>query len=302
MQKPKIVYASLQVLIAFIHLNFLYAQDNIKIEEGYHEERPHFIIHTPLATYYYDKAGGGFSRMMDREGNDWISFKKEPWNEYPASAASSYRGLPNLVFRSEDGGAGHPGFDQCVSFKKGNDQIVTESKSGQWKWRWTFYKDHAVLLIDKIDPQQPYWFLYEGTPGGKYAPQHYYFGYDSKDSTLIGPTNQFPDLSKGTASFGQYRWIYTGHQQVKHVLYMLQLKADGHTDLISYMGNSNQGVDSKDGMTVFGFGRGPQTQALLTEPQSFVIGFYPQTINNKTDHQQLTDYMEKLIKRHLADK
>lgn len=298
MQKPRVVYVSIQVLISFINLNFLYAQDKIKIEEGQYEERSHFIIHTPSATYYYDQAGGGFSRMIDQEGKDWISFKKEPWNEYPASAASSYRGLPNLVFHSEDGGAGHPGFDKCVSYKEGNNQIVTESKSGQWKWHWTFYEDHAVLQMEKIDPQQAYWFLYEGTPGGEYAPQHYYFGYDSKGFTLGEPTIQLPDLSKGTASFGQYRWMYAGHQQTERVLYMLQLHHDNKTDLLSYMGNSDEGVGSKDGMTVFGFGRAPQTKALLSDRQSFVIGFYPQSIQSKYGHKQLAEELNRLIQKY----
>ncbi|MDF9800823.1 hypothetical protein OKW21_006086 [Catalinimonas alkaloidigena] len=298
MKKPKIVCIGLYVLICAIDLSFLYAQDAIRIEEGYYEERPHFIVYTLTATYYYDKVGGGFSRMIDQKGNDWIGFKKEPWNAYPASAASSYRGLPNLVFRSDDGGAGHPGFDQCTSLVDGERQIVTESKSGKWRWRWTFYEDHAVLEIEKTDPQQAYWFLYEGAAGGEYAPEQYYFGSDSRDSSLSRPKTQHPDLSKGTANFGKYQWMYVGHQQVDRILFMLQIEPDEHQDLISYMGNSERGVDSEDGMTVFGFGRGPQTQALLSEPQSFVIGFYPYKITGKADHLQLRKYVNGLMQRY----
>ncbi|MEO0334631.1 MAG: hypothetical protein AAF223_23655, partial [Bacteroidota bacterium] len=82
----------------------------IQIDETIYEDRPHFVVQTASATYWYDQAGGGLSRLIDPEGNDWIAFKKDPLSEYPASAAAGFRGLPNFVFQSDDGGAGHPGF------------------------------------------------------------------------------------------------------------------------------------------------------------------------------------------------
>lgn len=42
--------------------------------------------------------------------------------------------------------------------------------------------------------------------------------------------------------------------------------------MMSYLGNSEEGAGSPDGMTVFGFGRGPDTQPLLTGKHSFLIG------------------------------
>jgi hypothetical protein len=82
---------------------------SVKVEENTYEGAAHFVITTKKATYGYDMQGGGFSRMIDRNSKDWIAYKREPWNTNPASAASSYRGLPNLVFQGEDGGCGHPG-------------------------------------------------------------------------------------------------------------------------------------------------------------------------------------------------
>ena len=78
-----------------------------------------FLINTPGGSYFYQKEAGGFSSILDTEGNDWIGFHPDTTESYPQSAASSYRGLPNLVFRSDDGGAGHPGFNKCFS-----DQIA----------------------------------------------------------------------------------------------------------------------------------------------------------------------------------
>ena len=113
--------------------------------------------------------------MIDKEGRDWISFKHQPWGEYPASAASAFRGIPNLVFQGDDGGAGHPGHEKCASYLEGN-KLVSESRSGRWKWSWEFFDSYAVLEVLKADPDQAYWFLYEGTPGGAYTPDSYYFG------------------------------------------------------------------------------------------------------------------------------
>lgn len=195
------------------------------LREGFYAGRPHFVITTRSATYYYDKAGGGFSRIIDRQGNDWVSFRPEPWNEYPASAASSYRGLPNLVFGSEDGGAGHPGFDKCRSHQLGDDAIVTESLNGRWKWTWRFHADHARLSIERVDHRHPYWFLYEGTPGGRYQPQHYYFGTDQGK----GPESDLPDLHQKSSHHGHYRWAYFGHKTVDRVFYVLQSSPDEKT-------------------------------------------------------------------------
>jgi hypothetical protein len=50
------------------------AQD---ITEAAFEGRPHFMVRTERATWLYDRAGGGFSRLLDREGRDWINFGAE---------------------------------------------------------------------------------------------------------------------------------------------------------------------------------------------------------------------------------
>jgi len=262
------------------------AKTSIDIFESEYEGRPHFVIKTPKVTYYFDKAGGGFSRIIDPQGNDWIGFKKEPWDQYPASAASAYRGLPNLVFKSEDGGAGHPGHDKCTSRKVLNE-IITESKSGDWKWSWKFFADYAVLEVLKIPANQNYWFLYEGTPGGKYDIEKQYFG-----TNRAGFSKTLPDFYKGASQFDQIQWAYFGKTDNDYTFFLLQDQADHLKDVLGYLGNSELGLESKDGMTVFGFGRDENTKPLLSEPQRFTIGFYNGKIKNEQDHKKLEIYLK----------
>ena len=75
--------------------------------------REHYKIELSNVTYFYDLAGGGFSKMLDADGVDWIDFNPEPLGEFPTSANSGFRGMPNLVHDCDDGGTGHPGFNKC---------------------------------------------------------------------------------------------------------------------------------------------------------------------------------------------
>jgi hypothetical protein len=279
---------NLYVLLLFLLPLLLPAcSPGVSIEESSYGGRPHYLVKTKTLTYYYDISGGGFSRILDRQGNDWIGFKREPWGEYPASAASSYRGLPNLVFQHEDDGAGHPGFDQCKS-RVEDGRIITESLSGKWKWSWTFHGTYAVLDILKTDPDRGYWFLYEGTPGGSFDPAESYYGSDKG-----GPYPAGHDYYKGEILWDQFRWMYVGTTHTGGVFYMVQESKDSFMDLISFLGNTESGMASPDGMTVFGFGREKGARPLLQSPQRFIIGFYPEKIKDQKGHQQLSSYLHR---------
>lgn len=261
----------------------------LSIQEVSYQGAPHYLVQTEKVSYYYDREGGGFSRIIDREGNDWVSFKKEPWGEYPASAASAFRGLPNLVWQGADDGAGHPGHKKCNSWLDGN-QIVTESKSGKWKWRWSFGPDYAQLEVIKTNLNRGYWFLYEGTPGGKYQPDQTYFG-----TNISAPSDEQYDYFKNKLLKQNMRWAYCGIDGLDRVFYMVQVEADQEDDIISMLGNSEKGIASADGMTVWGFGRNEKPAALLDAPQQFVIGFYPKEIDSVEKHQAFAQYIEQTI-------
>lgn len=244
----------------------------------------HYVIKTKAVTYYYDIAGGGFSRMLDTYGNDWISFKQIT-SDYPQGAAGTFRGIPNMVYQGDDNGAGHPGFDQCTSWFE-DGKLYSESVSKKWKWRWTFYDDHARLEVLTIDPERKYWFLYEGTPGGKFDPNTFYFG-----SNTEGPTSKTPDFFKGEAQFQPLLWAYVGVKDLDMTFYMAHSTDTPQKGLISYLGNSEAGVQSKDGMTVFGFGRGETTNPLLDRIETFVIGFYSKAIVDQAEHDRLSKFI-----------
>jgi len=264
---------------------------SVQISTCTYEERDHFMITTPSAIYYYDRAGGGLSRMIDRDGKDWIAFKKEPWDQYPASAASAYRGIPNLVFRSDDGGAGHPGHDQCTSEQINKNSIRTISKSGKWQWTWQFFDDYARLNVQKVDPDYAYWFLYEGTPGGEFEPNQQYFGTDKG-----GPKYDQLDYYAGEKQFDHWNWAYFGHRSSGRIFFIGQLHPDELSDTFSYLGNSEAGIRAEDGMVVFGFGRAEGAQPLMKNPNSFLLGFHEEQIVDSEDHQRFSKKIMNLIR------
>jgi hypothetical protein len=265
-------------------------QSAIKISETEVQGIASLKIETPKATYLYDKAGGGFISMIDSDGNDWISFKKEDFPP-PGNAASRYRGIPNLGIGGEDTDAGHPGFDRCVTEVIAPNVIETTTKSGNWKFRWAFYNSHAKFTMVKTHPGMPYWFLYEGTPAGKYAPGEMYWG-----NNIDGMRDDFPDLLQNTGIFNNYDWVYVGQKGYDRTLVLKQLQSDQQPDLFSYMGNTPGGsAQSPDGMVCFGFGRAHHTKPVLQgENKTFVIGFMDREVSSAAVHKTVAAEIEAL--------
>ena len=252
----------------------------IKITETVEQDIPSLKIETPSATYIYDKAGGGFISMFDKDGNDWIGFKKED-HPFPGNAASRYRGIPNLGIGGDDDDAGHPGFDMCVTKVIAPNVIETTTKTGNWKFRWAFYDTYAKLTMVKTFPGMPYWFLYEGTPAGKYDPEKMYWG-----NNLDGKRDDFPDLLGNTGIYNNVNWLYVGQKGYPRIIFFKQLQADEKTDLFSYMGSTSGGSEkSPDGMVCFGFGRAHHTTPVLQgDNLEFIIGFIDKEVSAVTDH------------------
>lgn len=265
----------------------------IEITEDVFARVPHFIIKTKKATYYLDKEGGGLSRIIDIYGNDWIGFKREPWNLYPESAASSYRGIPNLVFKSEDAGVGHPGHKKCYSFIVNENTILTISKSGKWQLRWKFYEDYASISIEKVDPEQKYWFLYEGVIAGEFKPDLQYWG-----TNLGGPRKEINDFYKDDKIFANWHWVYFGDERVKQIFFVAMKAPDRQIDAMGFLGNSTKGVESEDGMVSFGFGRQDIDQPQLTAPRNtFYIGFLKRKVKNRSHHESVAKEIESIISK-----
>jgi len=283
MKRNRIYFVLFFLLVLFL------PSKAIDINDTLYEGRPHFIIKTIGAIYYFDKAGGGLSRMIDSDGNDWINFKKEPWGKVPESAASAFRGIPNAVFQGEDGGCGHPGFDQCISELEGENLIRTKSKSGKWEWTWEFKEDCAVLTVVKTDTTRNYWFLYEGTVGGSYSPRNSYWGNSEK-----GPHRELPDHMSGERVIGNWDWVYFGRTDRDNILFVKNCTNRGEDASFSYMGNSDKGIDANDGMLVFGFGRSAESKPLLFGNHQFVIGFIQKMVSSNDDHKYVSQQISQL--------
>jgi len=240
----------------------------VTIAEALYENALHFVITTRSATYWFDKAGGGIARMIDKSGNDWIAFKREPWNQVPGSAASSFRGIPNAVYQGSDSGCGHPGFDKCTSTYETPNTIRTKSLSGLWEWTWTFYEDSAVWQVERTDPTRRYWFLYEGPVGGSFSPQTSFWGNVSGF-----PLTDKPDHMGGEGVTGNWKWACFGRDDHNLVLAVVHASPDDEPDWFSYMGNTSKGLSSPDGMVVFGFGRTSDSKPMLKGNHKFMILF-----------------------------
>lgn len=259
--KMKIFACLLLSLIPFI----LLAQ--VTSSSGDYEGRSHFIIKTTAATYYLDKASGGLSRLIDRDGRDWISYKNDPWNEVPASAASSFRGVPNLVFQGDDGGVGHPGWNKCLTSQSTDSSYLVTGLSGNWSFTWNFSNVGALVTIHQVDTSRRYWFLYEGPVAGRFAPREQYWA-NNVDGIRRDKPNIFDVDSQGQ---GYWDWAYFGDAGSDVVLYVVQQTPDHHLDFFAYMGSSAAQNNASDGMVVFGFGRADKP-LLNSKDISFRIG------------------------------
>ncbi|WP_020571802.1 hypothetical protein [Neolewinella persica] len=264
-----------------------------KISVVNHLGREHFRIKTAKATYFYDPVAGGFSSIFDKLGNDWVSYNDDEAPEYPAAAATKYRGLPNLVYGGDDDGVGHPGHQKCESRVVGRNRIHTVSLSGEWAWTWTFYSNAAKLEVEKAPDDQPYWFLYEGPAGGKYQPRSTFWATD-----LTDPSYVIHDHFANKIYRAQHRYMYFGEDHVPYVFFMMQTTPDTKPDHISYLGNEEIGArDSPDGMIVAGFGRAENATPLLTGPNTFIIGLTRYNAKDPLSIGRTRQRLEKLARK-----
>mgnify|MGYP006283144191 CR=1 FL=1 len=223
-----------------------------------HEGQESFRIETPAATYYYHKQGAGFASMEDADGKDWLSYNP---GEGPVSGSGSggkYRGIPNM---GHPEGYCHPGSEKSISrlLTSGpvKATILSESDDGKWITRWDIFPQYARMTVLKTS--HPYWFLYEGTPGGELEEESDYCV--RCDGTRTDASVRWDgDL----ACDGAAEWLYFGDGKIDRVLYLVH-----HTD--------DEAIDSywpmNHEMTVFGFGRKGLKKYMERVPDRFTIGF-----------------------------
>lgn len=266
------------------------ALPNPCIQEVERFGQPYYLVETEACHYLYDPVAGGFSSIVDRSGNDWIAFKKEPWHVYPDSTASSFRGLPNLVHKEEDGGVGHPGFEKCQSEIIGDATLRTSSLSGKWQWTWDFNDDYAELEIERMDESRAYWFLYEGPVGGRFNPSQLYCGSDRgafSKRTFWG--------TRKARHKGKCKWFYFGANDCQQAMWMAQ-SGEPIEDSFKILGaDSKKGLDSPDGMMLAGFGRTPDNKPLFRDLRNFYIGFVDTGDDARSTHRKIAPFVEGLL-------
>ncbi len=210
-----------------------------------------YKITTANATYYFQKDAGGFSSLLDVQGNDWIDF-------HPIGGSDGlYRGIPNMVHPDN---IYHPGHSNCVSslLHAGplRATIRSVSKNGLWECLWHIFPHHARLTLLRCAPT-PYWFLYEGTPGGA-------IDYDKDFSIRSNGVRLQAGQEWQNQDIAAPEWVYFEDSALGRYIYLVHEEDDTLNDTFWPM---------QQNMTVFGFGRGPGTTKQMTVvPNHFTIG------------------------------
>jgi hypothetical protein len=218
---------------------------------------PCYIIHTPVATYYLEKEGGGLSSMLDIDGVDWIGFHPEKGSE----SKGEYRGFPNAIHK-QDGSFFHAlnsgtelSNSEVYAIEPDQVRIRFTSGNGKWQGMWDFYQYRCEFTMSEVSEGFHYWILYEGVPGGELDKED--FWYSSRDTEKHSIDEKQNDDLPGP------EWMAFGDPQSPRMIYLLNHTDDGFPDRYYNM---------RDEMTVFGFGR-EGGEKFLNTPRTFTIGF-----------------------------
>ncbi|MGC9336355.1 MAG: alginate lyase family protein [Anaerolineae bacterium] len=221
----------------------------VRVEEvADYQGQDSWKISTPGGIYVYHRKGAGFASLLDEDGNDWISYRPRGGSD------GKYRGIPNLVHPE---GYFHPGGEKCSSRMVSNGPlkavILSSAEKGKWAVRWDIYPNRATLTV--LQAPKAYWFLYEGTPGGKID--------GSEDYSIRPGGGKLPASRKWDQKLAVPGWVQFGDTKLKRVLFLYNHNApSSNTSYWMMQGN----------MTVFGYGRTGLKKKLSTVPARFTIG------------------------------
>jgi hypothetical protein len=218
-----------------------------------HQGQESYRIETPAGVYLYHKLGAGFASLFDKDGHDWLSYRPT------GGSAGNYRGIPNLVHPE---GYFHPGGTKCTSRVIGLGplcvRIASEAEGGKWACTWDVYPHFARLTV--LRAPKAYWFLYEGTPGGKLD--------EDGDYYVLSTGEKHSAAARRDKDLPAPEWLYFGDKQLRRVLYLVHHTDDDHVDAYWPM---------QGNMTVFGFGRHGLNKFLERVPTRFTVGLCDET-------------------------
>jgi Calx-beta domain len=242
-------------------------------------------IQTLTATYFLQKANGGFSSILDTDGNDWLSYDPNT-----ANAGGQFRGTPNAVF---PGGGLHAGFSDGTTTILSSGPLKTTIESTvsvdkaiagspfTYKMKYEIYGTFVRATMEQAD--NSYWFLYEGTPGGMVNSDDSVVRSDGTVTDINTTWNDNDGLGNGadaTASGGN-EWAYFADSAVGKYIYFAHDTTDNLKDSYLLLNDSGE-------MTVFGFGRDndvsdPNREVMTAQNNSFTFGIADGGQNFATD-------------------
>ncbi len=229
-----------------------------------HKGQESFRIESTSATYYYHQQGAGFATLLDRAGADWLSYHPGVGPESRSGSGGKYRGTPNM---GHPEGYCHPG--NAVSDSRiladGPVKVSIESKSNDGKMHciWDVFPRFARMTVLRM--RTPYWYLYEGTPGGELDVDNDFCvrpaagGYAK--TLLAERWNGDIPSSDGA------EWVYFADPRQGRSAYIVH-HDDEEVD--SYWPMNGE-------MTVFGFGRLDLKKFMRTVPAHFTMGLVDHT-------------------------
>lgn len=222
-------------------------EPRVRVSETVDEEQESYRIETPGATWYFHRHGAGFSSLEDAGGHDWIGFRPE------GGSAGQFRGIPNLVYPE---GYFHPGGSGCRSRLTARGplraSIDSECGGGEWAARWDIHPGYARLTV--LRAPRPFWFLYEGTPGG---------ALDERDLMVLASGESQPAARGRDGDLPGPEWLYFADTGLGRALFLAHHHDDRFADAYFPM---------EGNMTVFGFGREQLNGYLRRTPSRFSVG------------------------------
>lgn len=236
----------------------------ITVSETVEQGQPSYRIATPTATWVYHREGAGFSGLFDPAGNDWLSYRPE------GGAAGNFRGIPNAVFRRQQAGnnffhAGHAGpkGSKTTIVAQMSERVLlrSESTDGRWTCEWEILPDRARFRLARIPADDPgYWFLYEGTPGGRFDPKDLVV----RPGGIVTPLSESWEMSMKAVPWVAFVSPTKGRA-------LLLVAHEGSDTPVSYR-------PMQDAMTVLGFGRTLKNlDGMLKAPLTITVALIAET-------------------------
>jgi hypothetical protein len=134
--------------------------------------------------------------------------------------------------------------------------------------RWDIFSHYARMTV--IEMRLPYWFLYEGTPGGKLDMQtDKCIRVHGKDSIVTGVDEKWQGDIQTSEGL---EWLAFADPRVGRSLYIVNHEDDEAID--SYWPMNQE-------MTVFGFGRLGTNKYMHSIPAHFTVGLIDSTDTNQ---------------------